>query len=37
VALEKISEVVVMGQFGNKLSVIMFEKGEKDWNNSVNA
>ena len=36
-ALEKISDAIVVDQYGNTLSIVLFEKGEKDWNNSVNA
>lgn len=37
VALEKISDAIVVGQYGDKLSLVLFEKGEHDWNKSVNA
>jgi len=35
--MEKISEAVVVNQEGNRLNIVLFDKGEQDWNNSVNA
>ena len=29
--------MVVVEQLGSKLLVVLFEKNEKDWNNSINA
>ena len=37
IALEKITDAIVVGQYGDKLSLVLFEKGEKDWSRSVNA
>ena len=31
-AMEKITEAIVVGQQGDKLKVVLFPKGEKNWN-----
>ena len=36
-AMEKVTEAVVVGQSGDRLSVVLFPKGEKDWNKSINC
>jgi hypothetical protein len=35
--MEKITEAIVVGQEGDRLSIVLFSKGEKDWNKSVNC
>lgn len=35
--MDKVSEAIVVRQDENGLYVVLFEKGETDWGNSVNA
>lgn len=37
VAMEQITEVIVVDQQDDRLQVVLFPKGEKDWNKSVNC
>jgi len=36
-ALEKVSEAIIVDQWREQSSLVLFEKGEKDWNHSINA
>lgn len=36
-AMEKVTEAIVVGQTGKVLSIVLFPKGEKDWNKSINC
>jgi hypothetical protein len=35
--MEKVTEVLVVDQAGDRLKVVLFPKGEKDWNKSINC
>jgi len=35
--METITEALVLGQDGDRLSIVLFPKGEKDWTKSINC
>jgi hypothetical protein len=35
--MEKVTEAIVVDQQGDRLSIVLFPKGEKDWNKSINC
>lgn len=35
--MDKVAEAIVVDQQKNSLSIVLFEKGETDWANSINA
>lgn len=36
-AMEKVTEAIVVDQQGDRLRIVLFPKGEKDWNKSINC
>lgn len=36
-AMERITEAIVVDQEGDRLNIVLFPKGEKDWNKSINC
>lgn len=37
IALDKVSEAIVVGKQGQRMGLVIFEEGVKDWDKSVNA
>lgn len=35
--MERVTEAIVVGQTTSILSIVLFPKGEKDWNKSINC
>jgi hypothetical protein len=36
-AMEQVTEAIVVDQVGDKLNIVLFPKGERDWNKSINC
>ena len=36
-AMERVTEAIVVDQQGDRLRIVLFPKGEKDWNKSLNC
>lgn len=35
--MEKITDAIVVDQEGDRLNIVLFPKGERDWNKSINC